>query len=150
MLEFLEVLTLAENVNASVQEMGEFSSTQWCWKILPDQVVTLVFVQAQLEEMNIILQSISLREFVANKFILFENPDGVYIVHPSIVVVSSLCKPIPMSLNLPVAITYLWKNLLPSKVQVFSWRCLKDKLTTREQLARRGILIDRRDKVCVF
>lgn len=39
----------------------------------------------------------------------------------------------PMSANLSAAATNIWKILVPSKVRVFGWRCLKDSLATKEQ-----------------
>ncbi|CAI8592619.1 unnamed protein product [Vicia faba] len=43
-----------------------------------------------------------------------------------------------------------WKTLVPSKIHVLGWRAIRDRLPTREKLAKRGILTKDIDKVCVF
>jgi hypothetical protein len=48
------------------------------------------------------------------------------------------------------ALQMLWENDIPSKVGVFGWRLLLEKLPTRAALASRGILSNIRDLPCVF
>ncbi|CAJ2673626.1 unnamed protein product [Trifolium pratense] len=48
------------------------------------------------------------------------------------------------------ALHKLWKNNVPSKVGVFGWRLLLDKLPTRANLASKGILSSPHDLPCVF
>ncbi|CAJ2661771.1 unnamed protein product [Trifolium pratense] len=48
------------------------------------------------------------------------------------------------------ALHKLWKNDIPSKVGVFGWRLLLDKLPTRAALASKGILSNYHDLPCVF
>ncbi|PNX66256.1 ribonuclease H [Trifolium pratense] len=48
------------------------------------------------------------------------------------------------------ALHTLWKNDIPSKVGVFGWRLLLDKLPTRAALASKGILVNSHDLSCVF
>jgi hypothetical protein len=44
----------------------------------------------------------------------------------------------------------LWLKDLPSKIGVFGWRLLQNKLATREDLFKKGILSDIINKFCVF
>ncbi|CAJ2668249.1 unnamed protein product [Trifolium pratense] len=48
------------------------------------------------------------------------------------------------------ALKSLWENDIPSKVGVFGWRLLLEKLPTRAALAARGILTNSHDLSCVF
>jgi hypothetical protein len=48
------------------------------------------------------------------------------------------------------AIIKLWKNDVPSKIKVFGWRLLLQRLPTREALHHRGILNNTHDLSCVF
>ena len=48
------------------------------------------------------------------------------------------------------AMSCLWDTLVPSKIIVFGWRCIRDRIATRDHLVRRGIISNDRDKVCVF
>lgn len=44
----------------------------------------------------------------------------------------------------------VWKSDLPSKVLIFSWRLLMDKLPTRLNLHRKGVLTSHLELSCVF
>lgn len=44
----------------------------------------------------------------------------------------------------------VWRANFPSKIQMFRWRFLLDKLPTRAQLAKKGTLQSNKNKVCVL
>jgi hypothetical protein len=48
------------------------------------------------------------------------------------------------------ALKRLWKNNIPSKVSIFGWRLLLDKLTTREALYRKGVVTNNLERCCVL
>jgi hypothetical protein len=43
-----------------------------------------------------------------------------------------------------------WKNNVPSKISIFGWRLLLEKLSTREALFNKGIINNNIEKRCVF
>jgi hypothetical protein len=56
----------------------------------------------------------------------------------------------PLDDNVLVAINKLWRNDVPSKVCVFGWRLLLQRLPTRAALNRRGVLINPHELSCIF
>ncbi|MCH94825.1 receptor-like kinase, partial [Trifolium medium] len=44
----------------------------------------------------------------------------------------------------------VWKTWAPSKVAVFSWQLLQDRLPTRQNLWQRGVIEDASASMCVF
>ncbi|CAJ2673745.1 unnamed protein product [Trifolium pratense] len=52
--------------------------------------------------------------------------------------------------NVLTAIKKLWKNDVQSKVNVFGWRLLLDRLPTKMALNHKGILLNSHDLLCVF
>jgi hypothetical protein len=52
--------------------------------------------------------------------------------------------------NVIRALQKLWKNDVPSKVSIFGWRLLLDRLPTRKALHRRGILSNPHELCCAF
>jgi hypothetical protein len=52
--------------------------------------------------------------------------------------------------NVLKAINLLWRNDVPSKVLIFGWRLLFERLPTRMTLNHRGILLNPSDMPCVF
>jgi hypothetical protein len=49
-----------------------------------------------------------------------------------------------------LALQKLWKNNVPSKVSIFGWRLLLEKLPTRESLFHKGIITSTQERHCVF
>ncbi|GAU46194.1 hypothetical protein TSUD_93810 [Trifolium subterraneum] len=52
--------------------------------------------------------------------------------------------------NVLEALKKLWKNDLPSKVSIFGWRLLLDRLPTRAFLRRRGVVTDSQELCCAL
>jgi hypothetical protein len=52
--------------------------------------------------------------------------------------------------NLLSALIKLWKTDIPSKVNVFEWRLLLNRLPTMAALFHRGVLVNPHDISCVF
>ncbi|XP_058727177.1 uncharacterized protein LOC131598612 [Vicia villosa] len=48
------------------------------------------------------------------------------------------------------ALHVVWNSWMPSKVKIFAWRLLKDRLATRVQLVKRNILEDNNTSHCAF
>lgn len=55
-----------------------------------------------------------------------------------------------LEVNTRQALEIIWKANVPSKLSIFGWRVLKDRLHMRKQLLRRGILRNMEEVVCVF
>ncbi|XP_045791643.1 uncharacterized protein LOC123886361 [Trifolium pratense] len=55
-----------------------------------------------------------------------------------------------LNTNVLTSLQGMWNNDIPSKVGVFGWRLLIEKLPTRAALAYRGILTNSHDLSCVF
>jgi hypothetical protein len=44
----------------------------------------------------------------------------------------------------------MWKNNVPSKISIFGWRLLLEKLPTRESLFNKGVITNVLDRGCVL
>lgn len=44
----------------------------------------------------------------------------------------------------------VWKIKVPSKMQVFGWKFISNRIATKEKLAKTSIIVDDNDKVCPF
>ncbi|CAJ2672826.1 unnamed protein product [Trifolium pratense] len=75
---------------------------------------------------------------------------GIFSVKSAYIFLHSRLAPIHLASDLTYALRKLWKNDVPSKVGVFGWRLLLEKLPTRAALASKGILTNSHDLSCVF
>jgi hypothetical protein len=49
-----------------------------------------------------------------------------------------------------VFVEMLWKNNVPSKISIFGWRLLLEKLPTREALFGKGVITNNTERCCVL
>jgi hypothetical protein len=49
-----------------------------------------------------------------------------------------------------IALKRMWKNNVPSKISIFGWRLLLEKLPSREALFRKGIIANIIERCCVL
>jgi hypothetical protein len=52
--------------------------------------------------------------------------------------------------NKVISLKKLWKNNVPSKISIFGWRLLLEKLATREALFDKGVISNQGERSCVF
>lgn len=55
-----------------------------------------------------------------------------------------------LQLTVLTKLGFMWKLKIPSKVSTFAWKYILSRLPTRDQLKKRGILVDDRDICYVF
>ncbi|KAK2356189.1 hypothetical protein QL285_093541 [Trifolium repens] len=49
-----------------------------------------------------------------------------------------------------ISLGRMWKNNVPSKISIFGWRLLLEKLPTRESLFSKGVITNVVERVCVL
>lgn len=105
-------------------------------------------ISDQSQELKSILVFVGPTVDVDDKFIWFTNAAGKYFL--CYAEFSSLGNSSLLIPNMLDATTGIWKTKIPSKVLVFDWRCLKDRLATKEQLFKRGVISSNNDRACVL
>ncbi|XP_058745931.1 uncharacterized protein LOC131618790 [Vicia villosa] len=133
---------------ALVSVMGCLVNSVWLWDF-PEPAENLVGEAAeQLAELNDILSTVTIRPDAKDSFVWFHQGEATYSVSGGYSVARS-CSNNP-SLNAAdlLAVNQIWNTQVPSKIHVFGWRCIKDRIATREQLLKRGILINFDSNVC--
>lgn len=85
-----------------------------------------------------------------DNFKWLRNADGEYSVSSGYVVRAKLLlEALEVQMNM-TTMHMVWEAQVPSKLQVFGWRALRDRIPTRELLAACGIIMDDSDTVCIF
>ncbi|XP_058749365.1 uncharacterized protein LOC131622352 [Vicia villosa] len=117
---------LSRRQNGLVCEMGSWQCGLWCWDLdIPGELL-LVNPTAMMEVMDLV-------EILAS-------------VKP----VELRSEEEPVDESSARALNLFWTTQIPSKLKVFGWRILLDRLPLKFQLARRGIIMNDQDKMCVF
>jgi hypothetical protein len=135
--------------NDVIREMGRWSNNVWTWKLnwrrnLFQWEADLV---AQLESFingtPILL--------VDDSWSCSKGDEGFYAVKAGYNFLSENFLPVvEVSTNVLAVLKNLWSTLAPSKVIVFSWQLMMQRLPTRVNLARRGVPGLRENPCCVW
>ncbi|XP_058747098.1 uncharacterized protein LOC131620094 [Vicia villosa] len=129
---FPELFRYAENHLAVVSCAGSVRDGKWEWSV--DNLVSVLDYRGSSED-----------GFVWNLC-----ADGAFTVSSCYDRFKEKLSGPPLNQATVSALDYLWKTKSPSKILFFGWRLILEKLATKDQLARRGILVEGIETICVF
>ncbi|XP_058785013.1 uncharacterized protein LOC131659917 [Vicia villosa] len=130
--------------------MGSFRDYSWHWDLSREIQFATGVALAQLIELDNILFGMEVNEGTVDVLKWFKDPTGIFTVHSGYVALYNSCNHILYVDSKLKAMSRLWDSLVPSKILVFGWRCIKDRIATRDHLSIRGIITDDNNKVCMF
>ncbi|XP_058726970.1 uncharacterized protein LOC131598375 [Vicia villosa] len=132
--------------------MGGWQEDSWRWDLdisgdmLLEDPTDLMEVMELLE----ILASAKPVERENDSFIWWPAEEGAFTVKSCYLSLRDRLEEDTVEANKTTALNLIWKSQIPSKLKVFGWRVLLDRLPSKIQLARRGIILNEQDKMCVF
>jgi hypothetical protein len=135
---FGRLFRLSLQQGGRVGELGSWEGSVWVWDLRWRRPL-FVWETELLNQLLLMVTSPS-RVDREDKWTWTLSPDGRYSVKSAC---SSLLRGLP-AVGAPKgdtlqAVSRVWKSLAPSKVAVFSWQLLLDRIPTRINLVRRGI-----------
>jgi hypothetical protein len=104
----------------------------------------------QLLELQDLLVEIHLEPGRMDRWRWIPGPIGLFTVNSCYKMLIQSSNMASLDPNVLDAIQNLWKNDVPTKVNIFGWRLLLDKLPTRAALQHRGILHNLNELACTF
>ena len=141
-LAFPRIFALAANKEGKVRDLGRWINNYWSWKIVLRRRL-FDWELYQRHEICEMLKMYVVSDNFKDSYIWKGSSSGRYAA-------SLYCK---YMLNAQVSDKELWKmvwmGLAPPKVEVFCWRLVRERIATKDQLVKRGLL-ERRQAVCVF
>jgi hypothetical protein len=123
------------------------SNTNWAWQ-WSNQLSEEE--HQQLQELSTLLADISLSPDRLDSWRWIPGTTGTFSVKSCYSFLLDSRQSEAIEADVLEAIKKLWRNDLPSKVLVFGWRLLLDRLPTKGALHRRGILINPSELNCIF
>ncbi|RHN51538.1 putative reverse transcriptase zinc-binding domain-containing protein [Medicago truncatula] len=99
-------------------EAWEWRRRLWAWE------------EEELEECRALLTNVYLQDFISDRWVWLSDPVEGYTVRGSYHMVTTR----DVSLRDP-AVSLIWHNQVPLKVSLFAWRLLRDRLSTKVNLA---------------
>lgn len=136
--------------NTTVMEMSMFLENKWYWHFKGDFESLSELERDQEKELHKLLMNVGPEGGDINDtFIWFANVEGKYLVWEGYLAsIKKINENMP-NIDVAEAMASIWKSKVPSKVHVFHWRCLKDRITTKEKLFKReGVNSNDNDRLC--
>ncbi|XP_058764094.1 uncharacterized protein LOC131637520 [Vicia villosa] len=130
--------------------MGWWSEKSWNLKLENSRYALNDEVAAEEEELRHILTEVAPKRYVPDGFSWPIGCEEVYVVRDYYRKLIMGMTVMEVQACVKDALKVLWHSWMPSKVKIFVWRLLQDKLATREQLVKRGILENDDRCFCVF
>jgi len=138
-LHFSRLYELVVHKECSVEEMmrerWERGGGRWVWRRR-----LLAWEEESVRECASLLNNVVLQDNFQDRWRCLLEPNHGYLV-------SGVYRYLTTSLNVSV-VHDVWHKLVPSKVSLFAWRLLQDRIPTRTNLVRRNVL-QSIDNACV-
>jgi hypothetical protein len=123
------------------------SATSWYWNWLeplsPNEDLLL-------DELKELFTGFSLCSNTADRWKWTPSTNGMFSVKSCYSLLLQFKQIDPLDENVLLAINKLWGNDVSSKISIFGWRLLLQRLPTRRALNRRGILLNPLDLNCIL
>ncbi|XP_058742708.1 uncharacterized protein LOC131615254 [Vicia villosa] len=147
---FPELFLLAEDSWCKVTDMGFWNGDFWSWHLTSFITPMDRAAAAQFEELQILLVPVHPTRVEEDGFKWWRHASGFSVsnAYDSF----SLCVVPDFSLesSFRVAFSSIWKTKVPSRILIFGWRLISNRLPTKVELAKRGILVNPSELRCPF
>ncbi|MCI01226.1 putative ribonuclease H protein, partial [Trifolium medium] len=128
-----------------IADMGKWENDSWSWNLSWTATLS-VEETAAAGELLLILEEIKPCMDVVDRRKWIPQAAGSFSVQSSYTVMQNLFVMDDIDINTERELKKLWLNDVPSKVSIFGWRLLLEKLPTQEALYRKGIITNRHDR----
>ncbi|GAU42970.1 hypothetical protein TSUD_188430 [Trifolium subterraneum] len=137
------VVVLNEIIDLAKKRKDDALSWQWTEQLSATE-------EQQAIDLTNLLVGFSLQPGITDHWRWIPDTNGLYSVKSCYNTLLCSRQLVDLDQNVLNAINLLWKKEIPSKVLIFAWRLLLERLPTRTALHRRGIILNPQDLHCVF
>lgn len=146
---FPALFDLASNKNVSVAEAGTWVYGNWEWNWMWSRQL-YEWEEVFWTEAKALLHGLIPKESKNDLWLWKHDQSGAFTVKSAYLHIITCVDGLILNQNLSRSLKALWRTSIPSKVVVFVWRLLLERLPTRDALLRRGIISAYHNICCVF
>ncbi|XP_058762286.1 uncharacterized protein LOC131635664 [Vicia villosa] len=132
--------------------MGSWNDRGWCWQFHVDADSLLEDPVATEEAFSLIelLTNISPTLNAQDTLSWWPNQDGQFSVKSFYNLMHDRDSEDVLDTQSKLAFKRIWKTSIPSRLKVFGWRVVLNRIPTKDQLAKRGVIRDGQQQLCTF
>jgi hypothetical protein len=138
---------VVQDIRIADKQLSDENGTNWSWQWINSLTD---FEEQELNNLRELLVGFSVQRNCPDKWKWMSGPTCIFSVKSCYNLLLDLRQHEALDQEVLEATTKLWRNDVPSKIKVFGWRLLLERLPTRETLHYRGILNNPHDLPCVF
>ncbi|GAU23839.1 hypothetical protein TSUD_380010 [Trifolium subterraneum] len=136
---FPSLYVKSSQANGLISAMGIWDHEIWTWKLEWTDLLS-VTETTSAHDLWLILDQVRPSRIGADRRRWKPHVAGVITVNTAYAALEKRSDVVEMQTNTAKALKFMWKNNVPSKVSIFGWRLLIDKLPTKEALYNRGVI----------
>jgi hypothetical protein len=146
---FPDLFIKSAHQDCSISAMGEWVSHDWRWNFVWSSGLTDI-EKASADELFLLLEQLRPRRDISDRRKWIPHVTGLFSVNSTYISLLNRLELEALHSNTTLALNKLWRTNVPSKVGVFGWRLMLDKLPTKDALFTKGIITSHFDRCCVF
>ncbi|XP_058760442.1 uncharacterized protein LOC131633769 [Vicia villosa] len=145
---FPSLFSHAEVSSKKVSDNGFWNNGSWVWSIKFHEGFSVEDEGESLLDLLRLINPIQPVFGVSDLFVWWKNPNGFSVKAIYEMTMEGDSWSQGLNENVSKELSSLWKTKIPSKVSIFGWSLILNKIPTRKNLASRGILLGPDNLVC--
>ncbi|GKV26629.1 hypothetical protein SLEP1_g35894 [Rubroshorea leprosula] len=141
--KFLRLYLLSTGKNNTCSEMGSKSNGAWEWNLRWRRNL-FEWEAKEAMELQSKIRDVKTSQGSPDRWELIHDKDGQYTTKSA----NRLLTKEESEANRSTTFTRVWNSILPSKILAFNWQLLLDRIPTKMNLLRRGIIKDTGEGKC--
>ncbi|XP_058774290.1 uncharacterized protein LOC131648556 [Vicia villosa] len=130
--------------------MVSWTDGVWCWNVVRVHEVLGRQASVEMTELNTMLVDVQLTTNGDDDVVWPFDVSKCYTVRSGYQLLLQQQQEGELDSGRRQGLEYIWAAQVPSKLKIFCWRVILDRLPTRNQLIRRGIIANNHEAMCVF
>ncbi|XP_058760640.1 uncharacterized protein LOC131633987 [Vicia villosa] len=136
--------------SATVDRLGSWRGNCWDWEVIRAYEVLGQEASLELAELQNMLLGIEVKANLEDVIVWPYDVSKCFTVRSCYKLLILEHVHGVEELGIVHGLNLIWEAHVPSKIKIFGWRLLHDRLPTRKQLLRRGIIEHNHEALCVF
>ncbi|XP_058758447.1 uncharacterized protein LOC131631698 [Vicia villosa] len=130
--------------------MGYWLGDKWCWNVTKAHKVLAQQASVEMADLYTLLMDVNLNANSEDVIVWPFDVSKCYTVRSGYDLLQQQQQGGELDICRKQGLEYIWASKVPSKLKFFYWRVILDKLPTRNQLVRRGIIANNHEALCAF
>ncbi|KAK2352803.1 hypothetical protein QL285_090514 [Trifolium repens] len=135
--------------NGTISMLGSYDNNGWAWRFFWSDVLSVDEAELEQELLNMLIPIQPCTDMEDRRKWIPSTAASFSVKSAYLDLLNRLVLP-PLDDSKLISLGRMWKNNVPSKISIFSWRLLLEKLPTRESLFSKGVITNALEKGCVL